>query len=72
MDYKYRWKNGAPPSRDEAARNPYLLDERQFETAQDRQLAEDSARKQLGVPTRTLDSDLPVLPVAAPPEDGTL
>lgn len=72
MDYKYRWKNGTPPTRDEAARSQSLLDESQFESKEDRQLAEDTARKQLGVPTRTPDSDMPVLPVAAPPEDGTL
>jgi hypothetical protein len=71
MDYKYRWKNGAPPSRDQAARSQYLLDESQFESPHDRQLAEEGARKHLGVPTRTADSDMPVLPVAAPPEDGT-
>ncbi|QYO64279.1 TRCF domain-containing protein [Leptolyngbya sp. 7M] len=27
MDFKYRWKNGAPPTRDEAARRNHLLDE---------------------------------------------
>jgi hypothetical protein len=68
MDFRYRWKNGAPPSRDEAARNQYLLDEGQFNSDEDRKLAEDSARKHLGVPTRIPDDDIPVLPTAAPPE----
>ncbi len=72
MGYKYRWKNGAPPTRDQAARSQYLLDEGQFESAEDRNLAEDTARKQLGVPTRTLDDDLPALPTAAPPNSEAL
>ena len=67
MDIKYKWKNGAPPSRDEAAHRDSLLDESQFATEQDRMLAEDNARKHLGVPTRTPDNDIPVLPQAAPP-----
>lgn len=67
MDYKYRWKNGAPPSRDQAARSQYLLDEGQFSSEEDRKLAEDDARKYLGVPTQTTDNDLSILPQAAPP-----
>lgn len=67
MDFKYKWKNGARPSRDEAARNKYLLDESQFTSDQDRELAEESARKQLGVPVQTPDDNLSVLPQAAPP-----
>ena len=67
MDYKYRWKNGSPPSRDQAARSDSLLDEGQFTSEEDRKLAEDDARKHLGVPTQTADSDLSVLPQAAPP-----
>lgn len=69
MDYKYRWKNGAPPSRDEAARSQSLLDEGQFDSEEDRKLAEDHARKHLGVPTRIPDDELSVLPVAAPPNE---
>lgn len=72
MDYKYRWKNGAPPTRDEAARSQSLLDEGQFESAEDRKLAEDTVRKHLGVPTRTPDEDLPPLPNAAPPNNEAL
>jgi hypothetical protein len=67
MDIKYKWKNGAPPSRDEAAHRDSLLDEGQFTSEEDRKLAEDNARKHLGVPTRTPGDDLPVLPQAAPP-----
>lgn len=67
MDIKYRWKNGAPPTRDEAVRRQDLLDEGQFNSEEDRKLAEDNARKHLGVPTRSRDDDLPVLPQAAPP-----
>jgi hypothetical protein len=67
MDIKYRWKNGAPPTRDEAARSQELLDESQFDNEKDRQLAEESARKNLNVPTQTPDENLPALPQAAPP-----
>ena len=70
MDYKYRWKNGSPPSRDEAARSKYLLDEGQFNSEKDRQLAEEDARKQLGVPIPTPDNDLSVLPHAAPSDQS--
>ncbi|OUL35911.1 bromodomain-containing protein [Nostoc sp. T09] len=69
MDFKYRWKNGAPPSRDQAARNRHLLDESQFENEQDRSLAEEMARKHLNVPLTTSDEDRSVLPQAAPPEE---
>ncbi|MEH2438564.1 MAG: bromodomain-containing protein [Nostoc sp.] len=63
MDLKYKWKNGYKPSRDEAAKNPHLLlDESQFENEQDRKLAEESARKHLGIPAPTLDEDKSILP----------
>lgn len=62
MDFKYRWKNGAPPSRDEAARSEHLLDESQFESREDHQLAEEMARKHLNVPLRPADADSSVLP----------
>lgn len=52
MDFRYRWKNGAPPSRDEAMRNQYLLDESQFSHPKDQQVAEEMARKRLGLPTQ--------------------
>lgn len=68
MDFKYKWKNGSPPNRDEAARNKYLLDEGQFDSEEDRNLAEDTARKHLGVPTQTLGDNLPVLPMVSPPD----
>ncbi|HEY9604651.1 MAG TPA: bromodomain-containing protein [Allocoleopsis sp.] len=68
MDFKYKWKNGARPTRDEAARSQYLLDESQFDNENDRSLAEETARKHLNVPTQTLDSQSPVLPQAAPPD----
>ncbi|GAB4383721.1 MAG: hypothetical protein Kow00121_46050 [Elainellaceae cyanobacterium] len=66
MDFKYRWKNGAPPTRDQAARseNENLLDETQFNDKKDHQMAEDMARKQLNVPTRTADSNRSILPQA--------
>jgi hypothetical protein len=69
MDFKYRWKNGAQPNRDEAAKNRHLLDESQFENEQDRSLAEEMARKHLNVPLTTQDEDRSVLPQAAPFED---
>lgn len=62
MDFKYRWKNGAAPSRDQAAHSEALLDENQFESEKDHQLAEEMARKQLNVPLRTPDADRSVLP----------
>ncbi len=68
MGFRYRWKNGSPPSRDQAARSQYLLDESQFGSEHDRKLAEDQARKYLGVPVRTPDSDLSILPQVAPPK----
>lgn len=68
MDYKYRWKNGAPSSRDEAAQTSPLLDEGQFETKQDQELAEETVRKQMNVPVRIPDDEKPVLPQAAPSE----
>jgi len=66
MTFNYRWKNGARPNRDEAIRHKYLLDESQFDNEQDRQLAEESARRMLGVPVPTLDEDKSVLPKADP------
>ena len=62
MDLKYRWKNGVPPTRDEAAKNDYLLDEGQFDHPKDREVAEEQARRYLNVPTRIPDDDTPVLP----------
>lgn len=64
MDFKYRWKNGAAPTRDQAARseNESLLDESQFNDEKDHQFAEDMARKQLNVPTRTADANRSILP----------
>ncbi len=67
MDWKYRWKNGYRPSRDEAAKNSHLLDESQFETEQDRKLAEEATRKRLGVPAQTLDEEKSILPHADSP-----
>ncbi|MBD1913623.1 MULTISPECIES: bromodomain-containing protein [unclassified Leptolyngbya] len=69
MDFKYRWKNGAPPSRDQAAQDGNLLDESQFATSEDHRMAEDMARKHLNVPVQTADADIPPLPHAAPPEE---
>lgn len=66
MDFKYRWKNGARPSRDQAARSESVLDESQFESEQDRSLAEENARKHLGVPLRVPDDDRSTLPQAVP------
>ena len=62
MDFRYRWKNGAPPTRDQAAQSDQLLDETQFESEKDHQLAEEMARKHLNVPVRTLDADRATLP----------
>lgn len=66
MDFKYRWKNGARPTRDQAARSQNLLDESQFSSKKDQQLAEETARKHLGVPTQTPGSSRSVLPQSAP------
>jgi hypothetical protein len=66
MDFKYRWKNGAQPSRDQAAQDAHLLDETQFETQQDQELAEETVRRHLNVPTRVPDDDQSVLPHSAP------
>ncbi len=68
MDFKYKWKNGQAPSGDQAARSKYLLDEGQFNSEEDRNLAEQDARKHLGVPARIADDDLSILPQAAPLE----
>ncbi|MBP5976511.1 bromodomain-containing protein [Brasilonema sp. CT11] len=66
MSFKYKWKNGSMPSRDQAARSQYLLDQEQFHNEQDRNLAEEHARKHLGVPTRIPDDERSILPQAAP------
>ncbi|HBB32761.1 MAG TPA: bromodomain-containing protein [Cyanobacteria bacterium UBA8803] len=68
MDFKYRWKNGAPPSRDQAAQEGNLLDESQFGTPEDHQIAENMARKHLNVPLKTADAHIPPLPQAIPKE----
>ncbi len=68
MDFKYRWKNGAPPNRDQAAQEGNLLDESQFETPEDHQLAETMARKHLNVPLQPADANNPPLPQAMPEE----
>lgn len=62
MDIRYRWKNGAAPSRDQAAHDKTLLDESQFSHEEDRKIAEETARKKLGVPLITPDEERPVLP----------
>jgi hypothetical protein len=67
MDFKYRWKNGYQPTRDEAARQQYLLDENQFKNPEDRHLAEEQARKHLNVPTHIPDDERSILPHAATP-----
>lgn len=61
-NHKYRWKNGAPPTRDQAAQSENLLDESQFDTSQDQEIAEQTARKHLNVPLRTGDADKSILP----------
>ncbi|MGA7937681.1 MAG: hypothetical protein WCA35_29295 [Kovacikia sp.] len=66
MDFRYKWKNGTPPSRDKAANDANLLDESQFETQQDQELAEESARKHLNLPVRIPDDEKSILPHAAP------
>jgi len=57
MNFRYRWKNGAPPSRDEAIREPNLLDEGQFNDPKDQQMAEEMARKKLGLPTQVVGDE---------------
>lgn len=47
MDIRYRWKNGAAPSRDQAAHEQHLLDESQFSNEEDKKIAEETARKNL-------------------------
>ena len=71
MDIRYRWKNGAAPSRDQAAHDKQLLDESQFTSEKDRKMAEEIARKKLGVPLVTDDEERSVLPKAAP-EDSQM
>ncbi|KAF3885846.1 MULTISPECIES: hypothetical protein [Nostocales] len=64
MDFKYRWKNGHQPTRDRAATSDSLLDKGQFTSKKDWQIAEQDARKRLGVPAKTMDADRSVLPHA--------
>ncbi|HEY9644494.1 MAG TPA: bromodomain-containing protein [Coleofasciculaceae cyanobacterium] len=71
MSLKYRWKDGEPPSRDEAAVSEQLLDESQFDSEHDHQVAEDTARKHLNVPTRVPDDDRPVLPQGDAADDDS-
>lgn len=66
MNFKYKWKNGSMPSRDQAARSRFLLDKEQFDNEKDRKLAEEQARKHLGVPTRIPDDERSILPQAGP------
>ncbi|MFQ4141663.1 bromodomain-containing protein [Chlorogloeopsis sp. ULAP02] len=49
------------PSRDKAARSKYLLEEGQFNNKKDQNLAEQEARKYLGVPVRIPDDDRSIL-----------
>jgi hypothetical protein len=58
MDFRYRWKNGAPPNRDRAATEETLLDEGQFETSEDQRIAETMARQHLNVPLQADDAGL--------------
>lgn len=69
MSFRYRWKNGKPPHRDQAVKESNLLDSEQFSHPQDQKIAEDAARKYVGVPTSIPDDEKPVLPQAAPPEE---
>ncbi|GAA6623340.1 bromodomain-containing protein [Scytonema sp. NUACC26] len=64
MDFKYRWKDGRQPTRDRAATSDSLLDKGQFSSKKDWQMAEQDARKRLGVPAKTIDADRSVLPHA--------
>lgn len=66
MSFKYKWKNGVPPNRESALQTDGLLDEGQFNSDRDRELAEEEARKRLGLPIQPLDADLSVLPQATP------
>lgn len=68
MDFRYKWKHGRPPNPDEAMRESALLDESQFNNAEDREMAEQDARRHLGLPLRTVDEKRSVLPHAAPPD----
>lgn len=68
MNYRYKWKKGSSPTRDEAIQAGNLLDESQFDSEGDRKLAEEDARKHLGIPTTTNADDLSILPQASPPE----
>ncbi len=67
MDFKYKWRNGRPPTPDEAARKTHLLDESQFDSEKDQKLAEETARKQLGVTVRIPDDERSILPHTDPP-----
>ncbi|MGD1874455.1 MAG: bromodomain-containing protein [Mastigocoleus sp.] len=65
-NFNYRWKNGSPPNREQAMQQEYLLEEGQFIDEEDQHLAEQNARKHLGVPTKTLDARRSILPKANP------
>jgi hypothetical protein len=69
MNFKYKWKNGSAPSQDQAIGSKYLLDEEQFHTEEDRNIAEEDARKHLGIPTRVADDDHSILPQAVSSEN---
>ncbi len=66
MDFKYKWKHGHPPAKDQAAHSEYLLDHSQFNNEQDRDIAEEQARRHLNIPLRVPDDDRSVLPTFTP------
>ncbi len=61
-NFRYRWKNGRPPTAEEALRDDHLLDADQFDNPRDHHLAEQTARRQLGLPMKVEDFDRGVLP----------
>lgn len=69
MDFNYKWKHGYPPSKEQAVGSKYLLDKSQFDNEQDRNLAEEQARKHLNLPTRVPDDDRSILPHS--PQEGS-
>ncbi|MBD2311302.1 bromodomain-containing protein [Desertifilum sp. FACHB-1129] len=66
MDFRYKWKRGRTPTPDEAMRDSALLDESQFDSKQDWEMAEQDARRHLGLPLQTVDEKRSVLPKAVP------
>lgn len=66
MNFKYRWKNHQTPNRESALRQPELLDQSQFSTQQDKQIAEETARKHLNLP-----APVPGDGVSDQPEDSS-